>query len=111
MNDTRSLILAIFVIGAAYFYKRIAGRADFERIIDYVTGGGSEVVDIVWKRFGEGWLGSGNQRIYEVTFRLSDGHIRTAMCKTSWLGGIYWSGGAPPAPPARRPQGRSQTAS
>lgn len=75
MKDVAAIavvILAAFVINAA------KGHLDRKRIREYVEDGGSEVFDIVWKRFGKGWFGSGNQRIYDVTYRNRDGQILTA---------------------------------
>lgn len=48
-----------FVILAAFIISVAKGHFDRKRIREYVEGGGSEVLNIVWKRFGKGWFGSG----------------------------------------------------
>lgn len=85
-----------FVILAAFVISAAKGHLDRKRIREYVEGGGSEVLDIVWKRFGKGWFGSGNQRIYEVTYRSHDGQTLTLTCKTAMFAGVYWTGNVPP---------------
>src|SRR5215469_751989 len=69
MNDVASIAVIAVVILAAFVISAANGYLDRERIRKYVESGGSEVLDIVWKRFGKGWFGSGNQRIYDVTYR------------------------------------------
>jgi hypothetical protein len=59
--------------------------------------GETKVRTIVWKRFGKGWLGSTNQRIYDVTFKKGDGETMTATCKTSMFGGVFWTSEVLPA--------------
>jgi hypothetical protein len=85
-----------FVILAAFVISVAKGYLDDKRIHDHVEAGGSEVLGIVWKRFGKGWFGSGNQRIYEVTYRTRDGQTFTATCKTGMFAGVYWTGNVPP---------------
>jgi hypothetical protein len=85
-----------FVILAGFILSVAKGYLDNKRIRDYVEAGGSEVVGIVWQRFGKGWFGSGNQRIYDVTYRTRDGQTFTATCKTAMFAGVYWIGNVLP---------------
>ena len=93
MNDVAAIALVIL---AAFVISVAKGHLDRKRIREYVEAGGSEVLDIVWKRFGKGWFGSGNQRIYDVTYRTRDGQTFTATCKTAMFAGVYWTGNVPP---------------
>jgi hypothetical protein len=93
MNDVASII---FVILAAFVINVAVGRLDHQRIREHVEAGGGEVLAIVWKRFRKGWFGSGNQRIYDVTYRTRNGKTFTAMCKTAMFAGVYWTGNVPP---------------
>ena len=85
-----------FVILAAFVISVAQGHLDDKRIREYVEAGGSEVLDIVWQRFGKGWFGSGNQRIYDVTYRTRDGQTFKATCKTAMFAGVYWTGNVSP---------------
>ncbi|MHC4662154.1 MAG: hypothetical protein ACYS8W_10735 [Planctomycetota bacterium] len=69
----------------------IAGGMDKDRITDDIRSRGGKVIRIEWRMFGPGWFGSQYSRIYEVRYEDRDGDIRAAYCKTSLLGGIYWS--------------------
>src|SRR5215831_92790 len=93
MND----VVAIAVVILAAFIISVAnGHLDHKRIREDLEAGGNEVLDIVWKRFGKGWFGSGNQRIYHVTYRTRDGQTFTATCKTAMFAGVYWTAKVPP---------------
>src|SRR5215472_247620 len=92
----KDVVAIVSVILAAYVINLTKGYLDSNRIRDYIEAGGSEVLDIVWKRFGKGWFGSGNQRIYDVTYRTRDGQTFTAICKTGLLAGVYWTGNLHP---------------
>jgi hypothetical protein len=85
-----------FVILAAFVISVAKGHLDHKRIRESIEAGGSEIIDIVWKRFGKGWFGSGNQRIYDVTYRTREGQTVTATCKTAMFAGVYWTGNVPP---------------
>jgi hypothetical protein len=98
LGTVSSTIVLLILIGIVWAYKNYAIGRDRERIRQYVEGGGAQVVDVVWKRFGPGWFGSGNARFYEVTYKSANGASHTAVCKTSAMSGIYWTGDAPPAP-------------
>lgn len=91
----RDVAAIAFVILAAFVISVAKGQLDQKRIREYVEAGGNEVIDIVWKRFGKGWLGSGNQRIYDVTYRTRDGQTFTATCKTAMFAGVYWADNVP----------------
>ena len=93
MKDVAAIALVIL---AAFVISVATGYLDRKRIREYVEAGGSEVLDIVWQRFGKGWFGSGNQRIYDVTYRTRHGQTLTATCKTAMFAGVYWTGNAPP---------------
>jgi hypothetical protein len=102
-----TLVLVIFLSVVAVFAiisRSIAQNLDRQRIREYVENGGNEVLEIVWKRFGKGWLGS-NQRIYDVTFKTRQGKTLTATCKTNLFGGVYWTGQAPPIDPEEVAEG------
>jgi hypothetical protein len=89
MNDIAAIVVVLLV---AYVINVTKSYLDSKRIRDYVEAGGSEVLDIVWQRFGTGWFGSGGQRIYDVTYRTHDGQTSTATCKTGLFAGVYWTG-------------------
>jgi hypothetical protein len=74
-------VVAVFAI----ISRSIAQNLDRQRIREYVEKGGNEVLEIVWKRFGKGWLGS-NQRIYDVTFKTRQGKTLTPHAKPTCLG-------------------------
>jgi hypothetical protein len=95
MSTLGMVILLSVVAVFAIISRSIAQSLDRLRIREYVENGGNEVLEIVWKRFGKGWLGS-NGRIYEVTFKTRQGKTLTATCKTNLFGGVYWTGQAPP---------------
>src|SRR5262249_42306055 len=100
MRDVAAIALVIL---AAFVISVAKGHLDHKRIREYVEAGGSEVLDIVWTRFGKGWFGSGNQRIYDVTYRTRDGQTLTATCKTAMFAGVYWTGNVPP-PTSSKPR-------
>jgi hypothetical protein len=102
-----TLVMVIFLSVVAVFAiisRSIAQNLDRQRIREYVEKGGNEVLEIVWKRFGKGWLGS-NQRIYDVTFKTRQGKTLTATSKTNMFGGVWWAGQAPPTDPEEVAEG------
>jgi hypothetical protein len=90
------IVLSIVAVGAI-ISRSIAQNLDRQRIRDDVEKRGNEVLEIVWKRFGKGWLGSTNQRIYDVTFKTGSGKTMTATCKTNMFGGVFWASNVLPA--------------
>jgi hypothetical protein len=105
MSTLGMVILLSVVAVFAIISRSIAQNLDRQRIREYVEKGGNEVLEIVWKRFGKGWLGSTNQRIYDVTFKTRQGKTFTATCKTNMFGGVYWTGQAPPTDPEKVAEG------
>jgi hypothetical protein len=75
----------------------LADRLDRSRIRKEIAASGGEVLDIRWSPFGRGWFGERSNRIYEVTYRTTNGKTLTATCKTSLFTGIFWLGDAPPS--------------
>lgn len=77
--------------------RLFAGQLDRQRIREQIEGRGGKLLDISWNPWGKGWLGSANERIYEVQYRRPDGKIIAATCKTSMWSGVYWTSDAAPS--------------
>ena len=88
-------ILVALVAPIAIIMRLFAWRFDRDRIREDVEGRGGKVLTIVWYSFGRGWLGSGNDRIYDVRYRTSEGKIIRATCKTCMFSGVYWKHPSP----------------
>ena len=84
-------------IALAVGWRILADHLDRSRIRNEIAARGGEVLDIRWSPFGRGWFGERSNRIYEVTYRTTNGKTLTATCKTSLFAGIFWSGDAPPS--------------
>jgi hypothetical protein len=81
-------VLAILVL--AFVIRNLQGYFDRKRIQEYVEGRGGKIIDIAYRRFGPGWLGS-NERLYQVSYRDRDGRDATGICKTREFSGVYWT--------------------
>ena len=81
-------VLAILVL--AVVIRSLQGYFDRKRIQEYVEEHGGKIIDIAYRRFGPGWLGS-NERIYQVSYRARDGRDATGICKTRAFSGVYWT--------------------
>ena len=64
---------------------------DHRRIRDEIAGRGGRVREIVWSPMGPGWFGDKSSRIYRVTYVDRAGRARSAFCKTSLSGGVYFT--------------------
>ena len=97
MDHPYPLPVVAALIGLGIVIRIIADRLDRDRIREHIKNSGGKVEDISWNPFGRGWFGSRGQRIYEVRYRGRHGKIVEATCKTSMLGGVYWTGDSAPA--------------
>lgn len=88
MNPLLAVGLALAAIAVIYY---IAMRMDRERINEYLGYQGSEVLSITWEPFGRGWFGEKDSRIYLVRYKMQDGTVKEAYCKTSLFSGVYFS--------------------
>ena len=81
------VIFPVFIILAIVF-RLIAGGMDHDRIDQYISELGGEVIARSWDPFGKGWYGD-KKRIYQLRYQDSEGNIHQATCKTSVLSGVY----------------------
>ena len=82
----------IFVFMVVIVAISLLGRSgDKERVRVYFAERGEELLDITRKRFGPGWRGEKDSRIYQVRYRDKLGNIHQAFCKTSIFSGVYLS--------------------
>ncbi len=102
-----SFLLIGFIVVAAVLPRIVAGWNDRQRVRRYMTGLGSELLDIRWDPLGPGWIGD-RDRPYKIRYRDRDGCIHAAHAKTSMLSGVYLAndeiisrphGQAAPSPP------------
>jgi len=85
------LFLIIFLIVTVVAIRLACDGMDRTRIQRYVAARGGCNVRIVWSPFGTGWMGDNKSRIYEVSYSDASGRRRSSTCKTSSLGGVYWT--------------------
>ena len=88
--------MAPFLIFAGMLFliliiRVFAGSMDSDRIDEYIRSKGGELIEKHWAPFGKGWFGSEHQRLYEVRYYDSEGNEHKATCKTSMLGGVYFT--------------------
>ena len=79
-----------FVLVLSVIIRIAVGKTNHERIREYLGVRKCEVIKIKWSPFGVGWIGERDSVIYEVTFRTSAGLVKTQMCKTGVLSGVYF---------------------
>jgi hypothetical protein len=85
------LMVPIVIILAFIWGREWAGRMDRDRVRAYIAERGGEVVSQEWTPFAAGWFGNRDERMYRVVYRDSKGYMREATCKTSMLGGVYFT--------------------
>jgi hypothetical protein len=88
------MAIAVIIIGmifVALIIRLIAGGMDYDRVDAYITERGGRVIEKHWNPFGTGWFGEKNARIYNVRYQDAAGNIHEATCKTSMLGGVYFT--------------------
>jgi len=92
MGDVVEVVLIVigFLI-VALVLRLVAGGWDHDRIRHYVADRGGRVQSIEWAPFGRGWLGSENERIYQVRYVDREGNVHDASCKTSMMAGVYFT--------------------
>jgi len=69
----------------------LSRSGDHERVRDYFSGRGEELLDIRRKPFELSFRNDKHSRIYEVRYRDKIGNIHKALCKTAALSGVYLS--------------------
>lgn len=90
MNGSEGFfILILFIIAASIGFRLLAGSLDGDRVRQYITSIGGELLHSHWDPFGPGWFGEKNARIYQVRYRDRDGCIHQAHVKTSMMSGVY----------------------
>jgi hypothetical protein len=83
--------IVIGVIFLLVVIRLAAGGLDHDRVDEYISSRGGRMIDRKWNPFGTGWVSAQNDRIYEVRYIDKDGNIHEATCKTSLLGGVYFT--------------------
>lgn len=84
-------LIIIGMVFVVVIIRLVAGGIDHDRVERYISELGGKVINKKWNPFGKGWLGSQNERIYEVRYEDKDGNIHKAICKTSMLAGVYFT--------------------
>ncbi|MDE0961413.1 MAG: hypothetical protein OSB09_11610 [Planctomycetota bacterium] len=86
------IILTILAIIALVVGARIiAGILDKVRIERTIQKQGNQLVSTRWTPFAKGWLGSKNERLYEVIWIEPSGKRICSTVKTGMLAGTYFS--------------------
>jgi hypothetical protein len=81
----------IGVIALFIGVRIVAGILDKQRIESEISGKGGQVDSIRWTPFAKGWLGSKNERLYEVKWTDSSEVQHRATVKTAMLAGNYFA--------------------
>ena len=81
------LLIVALVVGV----RIIAGILDKVRIEKTVQEKGNQLVSIRWTPFAMGWLGSKNERLYQVVWVEPSGRRISSTVKTGMLAGTYFS--------------------
>lgn len=90
MNGGESIFFVIGIaIATGLMIRLLAGSLDRDRVHQYITRIGGELLESHWDPFGPGWFGEKNDRIYSVRYRDRDGCIHKAHVKTSMMSGVY----------------------
>lgn len=90
MNGGEFVFIVIGVsIAASVIFRLLADSMDRNRVREYVTRTGGELLETHWAPFGPGWFGEKSDRIYSVRFRDRAGCIHKAHVKTSLMTGVY----------------------
>jgi hypothetical protein len=89
--DSTAPLFILLALVAIIAIRLAAGAMDKSRIADYIRQQGGRVFSISWAPFGTGWFGEKNARIYEVVYYDANGNQHMATCKTSMMGGVYWT--------------------
>lgn len=80
------LITALHVL--AY---RLARSRDLKRIQAAIERQGDQLIFAKRRLLGPGWLADNSARYYDIRFRNKNGDVYKAICKTSLLGGAYFT--------------------
>lgn len=83
------LILIGIAIAVSVMFRLLAGSLDRDRVHQYITSIGGELLESHWDPFGPGWFGEKSDRIYKVRYRDRQGCIHSAHVKTSMMSGVY----------------------
>lgn len=85
------LIIIPLAIAVAIACRLIAGNMDSGRIEEYIQSKGGKLLSKHWTLFGNGWAGTKNARIYEITYKDKIGNLHSATVKTNMLSGVYFT--------------------
>ena len=85
------LWLLILLIPLNILFSLFCGSMDDKRIRTYIKSQDGEVISISRARFGKGWFGEHNNRIYKIDYKDCQTNIRNAFVKTSMFSGVYLS--------------------
>ncbi len=72
-------------------FRIVAGILDKQRIEAEIVGQGGEIHSIRWTPFAKGWLGSKNERLYQVLWTDRSGVRHSTTVKTAMLAGNYFA--------------------
>jgi hypothetical protein len=81
----------LLVGGLVIALRLLAHPLDIQRIRQYISAQGGELLNAQWAPFATGWLGTRGARLYRIRYRDLNGHEHTATCKTNLLAGVYLS--------------------
>jgi hypothetical protein len=88
-GDTGGIVIVLFVVVFAVFYRIAAYFIDKGRITKYFRRKHGEVNFISWEPFGPGWLGDNLSRIYRVGYVDENGDSQRVYVKISLLAGLH----------------------
>lgn len=86
-----AIALVALAVIVAIFVRLAAGSMDGSRVDEYIQSRGGRLISLNWNPFGNGWLGSKNERIYDIEYEDKEGNFHTATVKTSLLAGVYFT--------------------
>jgi len=90
MNGGEGVVILIGIaLAVSVMFRLLAGSLDRDRVRQYITSIGGELLHSHWDPFGPGWFGEKNARIYQIQYRDREGCIHRAHVKTSMMSGVY----------------------
>ena len=81
------LLLLVFVALQIW----LTARWDRQRIRKYIASRGGEVLSIKYRQFGKGWRAHDNTRAYAIQYVNSERIPHRVICRTAWLGGVFFT--------------------
>lgn len=94
LMETFSPEVAIWIVlglAVGLGIRIVAGILDKQRIEAEIVAKGGQIVSIRWTPFAKGWLGSKNERLYEVVWTDKAEVRHCATVKTAMLAGNYFA--------------------